>query len=80
MQTFIDKYIDQGIQQGMQQGMQQGAMQILMEQMQARFGNIPTWAKQKIELADMGMIEKWSIRLLDSESLKDVIGGEAVEH
>jgi predicted transposase/invertase (TIGR01784 family) len=66
MQTFIDKYI--------QQGKQEGSKQLLINQIESRFGNIPNWAKQKIELADAMLINQWGIRLLNSESLDDVIG------
>ncbi len=69
MQTFIDKYINQGL----QQGLQLGEAKILVRQMEARFGALPQWAKQKIEHADTTAIEDWSIRLLSANSLKEVL-------
>ncbi|MCP4105586.1 MAG: DUF4351 domain-containing protein [Desulfobacteraceae bacterium] len=69
MQTFIDKYINQGL----HQGLQQGETKLLLRQMEARFGTIPQWAKQKIEHADIATVEDWGIRLLSANSLKEVL-------
>ncbi len=69
MQTFIDKYISQGI----QQGIQQGEAKILLRQMEARFGRLPPWAKEKIEHADPESVETWSIRLLSADTPEDVL-------
>ncbi len=65
MQTFIDKYISQGI--------TQGEIRILLRQMEARFGRLPRWAKEKIEQADTEAIEKWSIRLFTASTPEDVL-------
>ncbi len=72
MKTFIDRYIEQGLQQGLQQGWRQ----ILIRQIEARFGKIPKWAKKKIECADITAIEKWSIRLLKADTLKEVLADD----
>ncbi|MCP4347364.1 MAG: DUF4351 domain-containing protein [Desulfobacterales bacterium] len=69
MQTFIDKYISQGL----HWGLHQGEAKLLLRQMEARFGAIPQWAKQKIEQADIAVIEDWGIRLLSADSLKEVL-------
>jgi len=72
MKTFIDRYIEQGLQQGLQQGWRQ----ILIRQIEARFGKVPGWAKKKIESADITAIEKWSIRLLKADTLKEVLADD----
>jgi len=88
MKTFIDEYIEQGmkkgekegmqqgmqqgIQQGMQQGMQQGGYKILSTQLTHRFGDLPKWASEKIDNADIETIEKWSLRLLSANKLDEV--------
>ncbi|MCP4347363.1 MAG: DUF4351 domain-containing protein [Desulfobacterales bacterium] len=69
MQTFIDKYISQGL----HRGLHQGEAKMLLRLMEARFGAIPQWAKQKIEQADIAVIEDWGIRLLSADSLKEVL-------
>lgn len=77
METFIDKYINQGIEQGLNQGLSQGLNQgekrSLTRMLKARFGNLPKWVHDKINLADLKSIEKWSIRLLTADKLQDVL-------
>ncbi|MCP4353546.1 MAG: DUF4351 domain-containing protein [Desulfobacterales bacterium] len=68
MQTFIDKYINQGL--------QQGEAKILLRQMEVRFGTVPKWAKEKIEQADITIIEDWSIRLLNANSQEEVLADD----
>ncbi len=73
MQTFIDKYISQGFSLGISQGIQQGEIRILLRMMEARFGRLPRWAKEKIEQADMEAIESWSIRMFSASTPEDVL-------
>ncbi|MCP4106194.1 MAG: hypothetical protein GY749_11755 [Desulfobacteraceae bacterium] len=72
MQTFIDKYINQGL----QQGVQLGEAKILLRQMEVRFGAVPKWAKEKIEQADIAIIEDWSIRVLNANSPEEVLAAD----
>ena len=68
MKTFIDEYIEQG----MQKGMHQQGYKILSTQLAHRFGTLPTWAKEKIDNADINTLEKWSLQLLSAEKLDEV--------
>ena len=70
MKTFIDKYIGQGF----DMGIQQGEVRILLRQMEARFGKLPRWAKDRIEQADPESVETWSIRLLTANAPEEVLG------
>ncbi len=69
MQTFIDEYINQGF----QQGLHQGETEMLVRQMEARFGALPQWAKQKIGQADITSVENCSIRLLNANSIEETL-------
>ena len=80
MKTFIDEYIEQGRkkgkqegrQEGMQEGMQQAGYKILSTQLTHRFGDLPKWATEKIDNADIDTLEKWSLRLLSAKKLDEV--------
>ena len=84
MKTFIDEYIEQGrkkgkqegrqegIQEGRQEGMQQAGYKILSTQLTHRFGDLPKWATEKIDNADIDTLEKWSLRLLSAKKLDEV--------
>ena len=80
MKTFIDEYIEQGRKKGrqegrqkwMQKGMQKAGYKILSTQLTHRFGDLPKWAKEKIDSADIDTLEKWSLQLLSANNLDEV--------
>ena len=41
--------------------------------LQRRFGDLPTWASQKIADADLSTLEEWSLRILDATTLESVL-------
>lgn len=57
---------------GIEQGFRQGKTDALIQSLEARFGGTPNWAMEKIEMASLTEIEKWSLRLLDSKSIEEV--------
>ena len=57
-----------------QEGRQEGEGAMLLRQLERRFGDPPTWAKDKIEKADLPALEEWSLRILDAQSLEDIFG------
>ena len=65
--------IEKGIQLGIQQGIQQGEVALLRRQLERRFGAVPEWAVQKIEAADRATLEEWGVRLLNAQSLEDLL-------
>ena len=54
-------------------GERKGEAALLTRLLQRRFGNIPTWAREKIANADLPTLEEWSLRILDANSLEKVI-------
>ncbi|MEO5341569.1 MAG: DUF4351 domain-containing protein [Magnetococcus sp. MYC-9] len=62
-----------GVQAGKQEGRQDEAASILTRQLQRRFGNLPTWASDKIARADLSTLEEWSIRILDATMIESVL-------
>ena len=64
---------ENGKQQWLQEGRQEGEATLLMRVLERRFGALPDWAKERIATADSVAIEEWGLRVLDAESLDDVL-------
>ena len=62
-----------GRQEGRQEGEQIGEAKILTRQLQRRFGDLPTWASDRIAKADLPSLEAWSLRILDAPTLESVL-------
>ncbi len=54
-------------------GMRKEGTKMLLRMMEARFGAVPQWIKEKIEKADIAAIEEWGIRLLSANSPEEVL-------
>lgn len=61
-----------GHQEGEKAGRMEGARRVLRSQLDRRFGELPPWAKEKLEAADTDTVERWSLQLLDASSIEDV--------
>ena len=55
-----------------QEAWQEGKASTLLSQIQRRFGDTPTWAREKIAKADLPTMEEWSLRILDAKSLEEI--------
>ena len=71
--SFYQYIIEEGLREGIEQGIQQGEVALLRRQLERRFGAVPEWAVQKIAGADRATLEEWGIRLLDAQSLEDLL-------
>ena len=67
------KYVTTAERIGLKKGIHQEGTKILLRLMEARFGAVPKWAKEKIEQADITAIEDWSIRVLTANSLEEML-------
>jgi hypothetical protein len=65
MQTFIDRYIEQGVKLG-------GAT-LLWRQTERRFGPPSEQVRERITQADPNTLLQWSDRILDADSLEEVL-------
>ena len=69
MQTFIERYIEQG----MQQGMQQGKAAVVLRLIERRFGPLSDDVCRRVTQADPNTLLQWSERILDANSLEEVL-------
>ena len=59
--------------QWVQAGRQEGEAALLLRLLESRFGALPDWARDRITSADTAALEQWGLRLLDTESLDDIL-------
>jgi len=62
----------EGRQEGERMGRQKGEAAFLLRLLERRFGELPEWAKTRIEDAETVLLEEWSLRVLDAVSLDEV--------
>ncbi len=58
--------------EGKAEGQRLGMAKTLKNQAQRRFGDLPGWAIERIDRADVDTLERWSYRVLDATVLDDV--------
>ncbi|MBF0610107.1 MAG: DUF4351 domain-containing protein [Magnetococcales bacterium] len=73
MERGMERGIQIGEQRGLQIGEQKGAASMLCRQLQRRFQVLPEWAASKIAEADLATLEIWSDRVLDAQTLEEVL-------
>ncbi|MEO5334246.1 MAG: Rpn family recombination-promoting nuclease/putative transposase [Magnetococcus sp. YQC-5] len=62
-----------GILIGEKKGRREEGASMLTRQLQRRFGDLPSWATQKIADAELSTLEEWSLRILDATTLESVL-------
>ncbi len=65
----IEHGMAQGLQQGMQQGMHQGQARLLTQLLTQRFGDLPAWAKERLDAASDAELQAWGSALLSADTL-----------
>ncbi len=62
-----------GEKKGIKLGEKRGKASLLQRQLERRFGKLPRWAVQRLETADAATLEQWGERIIEAESLEQVI-------
>ena len=63
-----------GRREGLETGLRRGKAELLKTQASHRFGELPPWAVERFDRADVDTLDRWSPRLLDARRLEDVFG------
>ena len=66
------RWLEEGRQEGRQEGQRLGKAELLKSLAEQRFGELPTWAAERLDRADVDTLDRWSRRLLDAGRLEDV--------
>jgi hypothetical protein len=72
MQKWLQEVEEKGRQEGRQEGERKGEAALLLRQLQRRFGMLPDWVTERIDLASTDTLEEWGLRVLEAGSLDEV--------
>ena len=72
MSQFAQEIIAKGKPEWLRQGRREESASMLSRLLQRRFQEVPSWARDKIAQADLPILEEWSLRFVDAQSLEDV--------
>jgi len=61
-----------GEQRGKQAGRLEGTATVLQTQIQRKFGELPSWARECIAQADATALQQWALNVLDADSIEAV--------
>ena len=67
-----EKWTQEWMAEGEAKGKRLGKAETLKNQVRHRFGDLPDWAVDRIDRADVDTLERWSYRVLDATVLADV--------
>jgi predicted transposase/invertase (TIGR01784 family) len=73
-EQWKQEYQRKGLEEGRQQGLQQGEAAVLRKLLIRRFGPLPPEVQARIDAASAGQIDVWVDRVLDADSLEEVLG------
>jgi predicted transposase/invertase (TIGR01784 family) len=69
----------EGLQEGRQEGRQEGEARMIVRQLQRRFGELSAALRERVEAADVELLERWGDRLLSARSLDEVFAEEPTQ-
>ena len=66
------QWLEEGRQEGRQEGRRLGKAELLKELASRRFGDLPPWALERLDRADLETLDRWSGHILDAKRLEDI--------
>ncbi|PXX97652.1 DUF4351 domain-containing protein [Halomonas sp. LBP4] len=58
---------------GIEKGRQEGELLLLTRQITLKFGELPDWARERLEGATTDQLEAWAERILSADSLEALL-------
>ena len=71
--TSIERYATEN---GIQIGEARGEAQTLLKLFKLKFGAIPDWVEQKVNLADKAQLDVWVESILPAQSIECIFSGQ----
>ncbi len=65
---------EEGREEGVTEGKTEGKAETLLRQLRRRFGAVPTWAEERIELASPQQLDAWLDGIFDADGVIGLIG------
>ncbi|MBF0109540.1 MAG: DUF4351 domain-containing protein [Magnetococcales bacterium] len=72
----VGQRVHEKIREGHREGHREGEAEMLKRLLRRRFGDLPSWAVEKIATADEPLLEAWVFRVLDARTLEEVFSEE----
>jgi len=69
--------LKEGRMEGLEQGQRQASIDLLLDLLQAKFGTLPDWARQRLEAASVTTLRQLSMAVLRAPTIDEVFGGES---
>lgn len=69
----LEQGLEQGREQGIEKGMQQGQVRVLARLLSHRFGEVPAWVTQRLNIASVDELEAWAEAVLTADSIDAVL-------
>jgi flagellar biosynthesis/type III secretory pathway protein FliH len=81
-EEWKQNWLLEGRREGRREGRQEGEASLLMRLLECRFGPLPDEVRDRMLAADTATLEEWGARVLDADSLADVVetGQHALDH
>lgn len=73
VKEWQQEWKEQGLEEGLEQGRQQGEARVLINLLEAKFGQLTSEQRRRIEEADTETLLAWSGRVLTGESVEEVL-------
>jgi hypothetical protein len=73
-----NKVLGREFKKGLQEGRQEGELAILRQQIEKRFGALPSWAEQRLAGASTEQLEGLATHVLDAANLEELLGSASV--
>ena len=74
---FLEEVYQEGRQEGRKEGRQEGVVasmrKVLLDQLEEKFGLVPAPARQRIETAEIAVLEVWTRRLVRAATIDEII-------
>ena len=68
----LEKGLEKGRKEGLEKGLRKGKAELSKALASHRFGELPQWAVERFDRADVDSLDRWSRHLLDAKRLEDV--------
>ncbi len=78
--SFERLAMEEGMEKGMQKGLQEGQSKLLMRILTRRFGELPSWAIEKLRQASPAELDGWLDKTLDADTLPDALDTKNGQH
>ena len=80
IEKWAKEFEAEGEKKGRMEGRMEGEVRMLERQLTRRFGELPSWIRQRLSSASEAQLEHWSEAVLDAESLTAIFGEPPSRH